>query len=451
MKTKLNNFEEIECGVSVAGSEKQEWSFTLYDFDGRGKITKDDLAQLLKSLYAAVGSTISLPKSGTKTLKLKLTVSPDTAKANNNNINLSPQHQGKGGKENSSKIVKDTMKQNNLSPLIGAQASKKRTPLDLSSKDCKNHKEEVKNTNVLQDCSPSKLASKPHLSHKDKRHLVQLVQQNMERHQQQQQQRTKHKSHHHRSKHKHKHQTAAPVATGAAPEQQPSSQESQERRNYYLDLAGIENYNVTRLQTENVAGLESIALEGSPSKRRHHRRDRHKNRDKSHRDTIHVDTERTEHSRVADFVIPPYQFLENMVERVTEQTVDGPQGQGGEEGSPSAPLQTPPPPPRMRPVSLPPHLPDVVSPHHHRRHRNRERNRRLAMQQVAEWIEREHPNFGGQLQVLEEINVDCPTTTEGLNLVQNDSQTQQIVIERHEHHHIHEHHHHHHYHYYQET
>ena len=146
-----------------------------------------DLAQLLKSLYAAVGSTISLPKSGTKTLKLKLTVSPDTAKANNN-INLSPQHQGKSGKENS-KIVKDNMKQNNLSPLIGAQASKKRNPLDLSSKDCKNHHEEVKNTNVLQECSPSKLASKPHLSHKDKRHLVQLVQQNMERHQQQQQQR----------------------------------------------------------------------------------------------------------------------------------------------------------------------------------------------------------------------------------------------------------------------
>ena len=211
---------------------------------------------------------------------------------------------------------------------------------------------------------------------------------------------------------------------------------------------------MTRLQTD--VTQDSIGVEGSPNKRRHHRRERHKNRDKSHRDAIHVDTERTEHqTRVADFVIPPYQFLENMVERVTEQSVDpnGPQGQGGDgAGSPAAaPLQTPPPPPRMRPVSLPPHLPDVVSPHHHRRHRNRERNRRLAMQQVAEWIEREHPNFGGQLQVLEEINVDCPTTTEGLNLVQNDSQTQQIVIERHEHHHIHEHHHHHHYHYYQET
>ena len=34
-------FQEFECGVSVEGSDKQEWSFTLYDFDGRGKITKD--------------------------------------------------------------------------------------------------------------------------------------------------------------------------------------------------------------------------------------------------------------------------------------------------------------------------------------------------------------------------------------------------------------------------
>ena len=265
--------------------------------------------------------------------------------------------------------------------------------------------------------------------------------------------RTKHRSHHHRSKHKHRHHASVQVDTGASNDQT-TNQESQERRNYYLDLAGIENFNVTRLQTDTPLG-ESIALEGSPNKRRHHhhhKRERHKNRDRSLRDSVHVETERTEVApQGADLVIPPYQFLENMVERVTENAVNP---VNEEITSPTSALQTPPPPPRMRPVSLPPHLPDVVSPHHHRRHRNRERNRRLAMQQVAEWIEREHPNWGGQLQVLEEINVDCPTTAEGLTqcVAQTDSQQpQQIVIERHEHHHIHEHHHHHHYHYYQET
>lgn len=117
-------------------------------------------------------------------LKLKLTISPDNARTNNN-INLSPQHQGPSGKENS-KLLKSSMKQNNLSPIIGAQASKKRTQVDLTSKDLKNHQEEVKMTNVLQECSPTKVASKPHISHKDKRHLVELVQQNMDRHQMQQ-------------------------------------------------------------------------------------------------------------------------------------------------------------------------------------------------------------------------------------------------------------------------
>ena len=36
-------FQEFECGVHFGGGEnsKQEWSFTLYDFDGHGKITKE--------------------------------------------------------------------------------------------------------------------------------------------------------------------------------------------------------------------------------------------------------------------------------------------------------------------------------------------------------------------------------------------------------------------------
>ena len=36
-------FKEFECGVHFGGGEnaKQEWSFTLYDFDGHGKITKE--------------------------------------------------------------------------------------------------------------------------------------------------------------------------------------------------------------------------------------------------------------------------------------------------------------------------------------------------------------------------------------------------------------------------
>lgn len=77
------NFEEFECDVSVeggvdeAGQERQEFSFTLYDFDGHGKITKDDITGLVSTIYETLGASITVPHYGSKTIKVKLTVSPD--------------------------------------------------------------------------------------------------------------------------------------------------------------------------------------------------------------------------------------------------------------------------------------------------------------------------------------------------------------------------------------
>lgn len=239
-------------------------------------------------------------------------------------------------------------------------------------------------------------------------------------------------------------------------------QESQEWRNNYLDLAGIENYNVTSLQQ-----LAELETEESPRKRHH--RHRHKMKHSHSRDACREkdrDYKLKDETKDKDVtvepvtgIVPPYHYVEDMAECLAEQTVDptrengpgldsnfmGPEGVIGE----VPPLETPPPPPRMRPMSLPPQglspttLPEIMSPHHHRRHRHRERNRRLAMQQVAEWIEREHPSWGG---MLEELTVDGPDVTNAQPVT-----PQNIIIERHEHHHIHEHHHHHHYHYYQDS
>ncbi|KAJ9587006.1 hypothetical protein L9F63_019403, partial [Diploptera punctata] len=84
-KTQLN-FEEFECdlsvegGVDIGGQERQEFSFTLYDFDGHGKITKDDIAGLVTTIYDTLGSSIKVPHYGSKTIKVKLTVSPDQRK-----------------------------------------------------------------------------------------------------------------------------------------------------------------------------------------------------------------------------------------------------------------------------------------------------------------------------------------------------------------------------------
>ncbi|KAK9889086.1 hypothetical protein WA026_004357 [Henosepilachna vigintioctopunctata] len=76
------NLEEFFCDVSMEngdppGQEKQEFSFTLYDFDGHGKITKDDIAGLVTTIYEALGSSIKVPHYGSKTIKVKLTVSPE--------------------------------------------------------------------------------------------------------------------------------------------------------------------------------------------------------------------------------------------------------------------------------------------------------------------------------------------------------------------------------------
>lgn len=83
--------------VAEGNRRRQEFSFTLYDFDGHGKITKDDIAGLVTTIYDTLGASIQVPPCGSKTIKVKLTVSPDksisqvdtpiiTAKATTNNL-----------------------------------------------------------------------------------------------------------------------------------------------------------------------------------------------------------------------------------------------------------------------------------------------------------------------------------------------------------------------------
>lgn len=70
------NATEEPCNRSHHGEERQEFSFTLYDFNGHGKVTKDDIASLVRSIYDALGKK-SLPKSGSRTIKVRLAIGPD--------------------------------------------------------------------------------------------------------------------------------------------------------------------------------------------------------------------------------------------------------------------------------------------------------------------------------------------------------------------------------------
>ncbi|XP_028391701.1 protein naked cuticle homolog 1-like isoform X2 [Dendronephthya gigantea] len=52
--------EDIDCGVSIRsmGSDKQQWSFSLYNFEENGRISKEDLTNLVKSIYDALGKSV---------------------------------------------------------------------------------------------------------------------------------------------------------------------------------------------------------------------------------------------------------------------------------------------------------------------------------------------------------------------------------------------------------
>ena len=209
-------------------------------------------------------------------------------------------------------------------------------------------------------------------------------------------------------------------------------EESQDRRNYYLDLAGIENVTSKLHNMSAPADILSPRL----GKREHGHRSREtKLRSRSHNPRTDPADCQGNHQRSKSHDVSHDVSGKNKVEmaaveatairtRLIERTAEEELEKSHSPKSPPKMASTPNKNHKLRPVSLPPNVPETASPHHHRRHRNREKNRKLAMQQVAEWIEREHA-----------WNRD----------------EEKVVVQRHEHHHIHEHHHHHHYHHYHET
>ncbi|KAJ6665983.1 hypothetical protein lerEdw1_000887 [Lerista edwardsae] len=70
-------FEELQCDVSVEEDNRQEWTFTLYDFDNNGRVTREDITSLLHTIYEVVDASVNHSPSSSKTLRVKLTVAPD--------------------------------------------------------------------------------------------------------------------------------------------------------------------------------------------------------------------------------------------------------------------------------------------------------------------------------------------------------------------------------------
>lgn len=84
-----------ECGQSIksTGSDRQEWSYTLYDFEGQGQVTRDDVKNLVKSIYDVLGKSISHPKGTQKDPVKKLCVKLSLSKERGRDLNSRTRHE----------------------------------------------------------------------------------------------------------------------------------------------------------------------------------------------------------------------------------------------------------------------------------------------------------------------------------------------------------------------
>jgi hypothetical protein len=84
-----SSFDELFNETALKHSHQPiQFSFTLYDVDGYGKITKDDIAGIVSTIYDSIGKTVVVPHYGKKTINVKLTVSPDASKNLQSTANL---------------------------------------------------------------------------------------------------------------------------------------------------------------------------------------------------------------------------------------------------------------------------------------------------------------------------------------------------------------------------
>ncbi|KAK3511659.1 hypothetical protein QTP70_014572, partial [Hemibagrus guttatus] len=76
LRRNLKN-DDMECNVPVVNENHQEWVFTLYDFDNSGRVTKEDMSSLMHTICEVVEASVKQSAlSDSKTLRVKLTVTP---------------------------------------------------------------------------------------------------------------------------------------------------------------------------------------------------------------------------------------------------------------------------------------------------------------------------------------------------------------------------------------
>ncbi|XP_061429180.1 protein naked cuticle homolog 2 isoform X3 [Lethenteron reissneri] len=384
----LNFQQELQCDVLVQDNNRQEWTFTLYDFDNSGKVTREDISSLMHTIYEVVGTSVNHSTGNSKTLRVKLTVTPD------------PGQQRRRGAPHG--IVDQ--------PPSHGQEEEKATPEEARQPEKKQQQQQ-----------PQQQQQEP-----------------------QQQQQPEHPA-------LWRHNSGQPQGSATA-RHCCCADENVERRNHYLDLAGMESYGAPvcspaqgspRMSRRREAPHDPEPLAGQPGRRA---------AVLAQRNRTPPDTSTAATAAAAATTTTAARHVSRSSRTKGPAVTQAASSRPGRQRGRSVPL---------RPVGVQQQQAQQQpqQQQQHKRHRQRGREGCLSPGRPphyqarapvpgvpdAQWLEQPQHHHHQHLQQQQQLHLQQqqPGAMQSSMLVP--------VMQRHEHHHYHEHHHHHHYHHYYET
>ncbi|CAG7716229.1 unnamed protein product [Allacma fusca] len=443
---------DIPVEGSESGEERREFSFTFYELDGHGKITEDDIAALVRSIYGAVNESITVPHGGKKTIKVRLTLTPEDPSSdcngeenvsqnnnnNNNNNNLlgnsnhipgSPAHPNKLG--NNVNVTIEENLDRDRQPEVKKHVEKpKFSSVRLPNhfrccRGCRNRSPEV-----LQDCSASPLRNRKKLRERacslQRPDLFELLQANMEKNHVNPCCRLPHPNSHPQCSHNHLIDPSCPVLPLL--NSSPSYNNDDNLCSSGKSKLQHEHHHVTCSPRTKICEFSSQQHPKNPGggnhnhhcnkKHGHHRSRSHdlsQNMFKYHllcdRDQVNL---KTQAQNATSQCNNNHSCTNNYQLNCNQETLDILSGCIFQKNSNVANNSSP----------------------HQLKHRNREQEHARAMAQVISWLERENIGMEKKFSSPKKMPNPFPSTP---------------PVKRHEHHHVHEHIHHHYHRYAKET